>query len=87
MIIPGRCWTCNACVSHIYNKYLEEIQTKPFSIVCRDLGVTRPCCKRMLLTNVANLSETISSYAHNTQSDTESIYITKRSNTRELSLP
>ena len=71
MIIPIRCFTCNSVISHLWEKYLQQLQMKNpdnrkdrfVSIdgleqktvegqVLDSLGLTKYCCRRMILSHV-----------------------------------
>ena len=47
---PQRCFSCNKILGNLWEKYEERIKKKKqFEDICKELGVTRYCCKRMLL--------------------------------------
>jgi len=53
MLIPVRCYTCNKVIGNkqvTYEKLVAE--GKKENEIMEILGLTRYCCKRMLLTNV-----------------------------------
>lgn len=61
MIIPVRCFTCGKVVGSLYEPYLQKVEQyraspPPTGTAERqaldDLGLTRYCCRRMLLTHV-----------------------------------
>lgn len=60
MIIPVRCFTCGKLIGNLYARYLELLaqysespdETQPADKALTELGVTRYCCRRMLLTHV-----------------------------------
>ena len=53
MIIPIRCFTCNKIIGNKWDFYLKEKEAgKEVNIILNDLGLTRYCCRRMLLTHV-----------------------------------
>jgi len=58
MIIPVRCFTCGSVIGDLYNKFEEEIKKgrKPQEVL-DELGVTRYCCRRMLLSHVECIDE------------------------------
>jgi DNA-directed RNA polymerase I, II, and III subunit RPABC5 len=53
MIIPVRCFTCGKIMGNKWDEYLRlcRVIGKPDKAL-EQLGVTRYCCKRMLLTHV-----------------------------------
>lgn len=62
MQIPVRCFTCNKCVAHLYEHYLDATARDVSSKDAMDaLHVRRMCCRRMLLTNV-NIIDTAAMY-------------------------
>lgn len=54
MIIPVRCFTCGKVIGNKYDTYLELMQGEDIteSDALNELGLTRYCCRRMLLTHV-----------------------------------
>lgn len=53
MIIPVRCFTCNKVVGNKWESYLKMQETcKDNDVILDKLGLTRYCCRRMLLTHV-----------------------------------
>lgn len=55
MIIPVRCFTCGKVIGNLWERY-QELVTGPNAIPCGEaldkLGLTRYCCRRMLMTHV-----------------------------------
>ena len=55
MLIPVRCFTCNAHVGHHWPAYVEEHLASPapdFEAFCAARGLRRYCCRRMLVAHV-----------------------------------
>ena len=53
MIIPVKCFTCNKVVGNKWESYLKMQETcKDNDAILDKLGLTRYCCRRMLLTHV-----------------------------------
>ncbi|AFZ79100.1 DNA-directed RNA polymerase II, subunit N/8 kDa, putative [Theileria equi strain WA] len=53
MIIPVRCFTCGKVIGHLWEKWLEMLKENvPEGQALDDLGLTRYCCRRMILTHV-----------------------------------
>jgi len=60
MIIPVRCFTCGKLIGNLYSRYLELLaqysespdEAQAADKALTELGVTRYCCRRMLLTHV-----------------------------------
>ena len=53
MMIPIRCYTCGKVVAHYYEEYIEGLKTgKEPKKMLDSFGLTRYCCRRMLITHV-----------------------------------
>lgn len=53
MMIPIRCFTCGKMVGDKWEEYDRRVKSgEVASKVLDDLGLTRYCCRRMLLSNV-----------------------------------
>ncbi|UVC49872.1 DNA-directed RNA polymerase subunit 10-like protein [Theileria orientalis] len=53
MIIPVRCFTCGKVIGHLWEKWLEMLKNNtPEGKALDELGLTRYCCRRMILTHV-----------------------------------
>ncbi len=50
-MIPIRCFTCGKVISEVWDVYKERIKHEDPRKVLDDLGITRYCCRRMLLTH------------------------------------
>eukprot|EP00389_Voromonas_pontica_P011062 GDKH01016890.1.p1 GENE.GDKH01016890.1~~GDKH01016890.1.p1 ORF type:complete len:77 (+),score=3.13 GDKH01016890.1:154-384(+) len=62
MIIPVRCFTCGKVIGHLWEKWLTILQQeKSEGQALDELGLTRYCCRRMLLTH-ADLIEKLLAY-------------------------
>ncbi|MCK4717289.1 MAG: DNA-directed RNA polymerase subunit N [Thermoplasmata archaeon] len=61
MIIPVRCFTCGKVIGSAYEIYRQRVDMgeKPNEVL-DSLGVTRYCCRRMIISQVDLLEETIS---------------------------
>jgi DNA-directed RNA polymerase subunit N len=58
MIIPVRCFTCGKPIGHLYARFKERVENGEASQkVLDDLGLTRYCCRRMILTHVELIDE------------------------------
>lgn len=63
MIIPVRCFTCGKVVGDKWEEFTNRIKEgEDASRVLDDLGVTRYCCRRMLLSHVEIIDEVIKFY-------------------------
>jgi DNA-directed RNA polymerase subunit N len=61
MLIPIRCFTCGNLIGQLFKEWNERLQKGneiPKDIL-DSLGLTRVCCRRMLITHVELLDETI----------------------------
>ena len=61
MLIPIRCFTCGNVIGHLFKEWDERSkkgEETPEQIL-DSLGLTRFCCRRMLITHVELLDETI----------------------------
>lgn len=54
MLVPVRCFTCNAGVGHHWPAYEAEVACgdEDFNAWCSRRGIARYCCRRMLLGHV-----------------------------------
>ena len=53
MIIPVRCFTCGKVIGNKWETYLSLLaQNNSEGDALDDLGLTRYCCRRMVLTHV-----------------------------------
>ncbi|HEC81653.1 MAG TPA: DNA-directed RNA polymerase subunit N [Thermoplasmatales archaeon] len=69
MIIPVRCFTCGKVIGSLYEEFNKRYQEYKKAVdsgekpketpkeILDDLGVTRYCCRRMILTHVDLLKE------------------------------
>ena len=58
MIIPVRCFSCGKVVGDKWKPYAQRVEAgeNPKDVL-DDLGVTRYCCRRMLLSHVEIIDE------------------------------
>jgi len=59
MIIPVRCFSCGGVVADKYEEFRKRIEKEKPTEVLDSLGVTRYCCRRMILSQVDFLDELI----------------------------
>jgi len=53
MMIPIRCYTCGKVLAHLYDDYIEGLKEgKAPNELLDSFGLTRYCCRRMLITHV-----------------------------------
>jgi len=58
MIIPVRCFTCGKLIGDKWEEFSKRVKNgEPAGKVLDDLGVTRYCCRRMLLSHVEIIDE------------------------------
>jgi DNA-directed RNA polymerase subunit N len=58
MIIPVRCFSCGKVVGDKWEPYAQRVETgEDPKDVLDDLGLTRYCCRRMLLSHVEIIDE------------------------------
>ena len=61
MLIPIRCFTCGNLIGQLFKEWDDRIkkgEESPKEIL-DSLGLTRFCCRRMLITHVELLDQTI----------------------------
>jgi len=60
MIIPVRCFTCGKVVASAYQTYMDRTRAGEGSEkVLDELGLTRYCCRRMILSNAELIDEVL----------------------------
>jgi len=58
LIIPVRCFTCGKPIGHLWEEYSKRVKSgEDAGKVLDELGITRYCCRRMLLTHVDLIDE------------------------------
>lgn len=58
MIVPVRCFTCGNVIGSYYEIYKRRVELgEDEKKVLDSLGITRYCCRRMLLTHVDLVDE------------------------------
>ncbi|UCD96100.1 MAG: DNA-directed RNA polymerase subunit N [Candidatus Bathyarchaeota archaeon] len=63
MIIPVRCFSCGKLVGDKWEDFARRVKEgEDAGHVLDDLGVSRYCCRRMLLTHVEIIDEIIQFY-------------------------
>lgn len=64
MSIPIRCFSCGKVTGHLWEPYVLKIQEGiPAGQALTELGLQRPCCKRMLITHVPLMDQLLVRYA------------------------
>jgi len=60
MMVPIRCFTCGKVIGDKLEEFAHRVKNgeKPKDVL-DDLGVTRYCCRRMLLSNVEIIDEVL----------------------------
>ncbi|MHA1840287.1 MAG: DNA-directed RNA polymerase subunit N [Candidatus Ranarchaeia archaeon] len=65
MIIPVRCFTCGKVIADKYLQFQEALKAgKSPGEALDDLGLTRYCCRRMILSHAELLDEVIKFSQH-----------------------
>lgn len=60
MIIPVRCFTCGKVIGSAYEGYKERVEKgEDPKVVLDTLGLTRYCCRRMLIAHIDLIDEVI----------------------------
>jgi len=60
MIIPVRCYTCGRPIGHLWEPFREKVERgEDPEKVLDDLGVTRYCCRRTLISHVDLIEQVI----------------------------
>ncbi|MDH3361083.1 MAG: DNA-directed RNA polymerase subunit N [Nitrosopumilus sp.] len=63
MLIPVRCFTCGNLVADKFDDYQSKLKAGEDAVKTLDsLGITRYCCRRMLLTTVETIQQVIPFY-------------------------
>ena len=65
MIIPVRCFSCGKVVGNKWEPYAKRVAAgEAPKEVLDDLGVSRYCCRRMLLSHVELIDEILKFYVN-----------------------
>jgi DNA-directed RNA polymerase subunit N len=57
---PIRCFTCGAPIGDKFEKFKKLVDSgMPVNKAFEELGITRYCCKRMLLTHVEYINDIV----------------------------
>ena len=71
-ILPVRCFTCGKVIGNKWEAFLEALaEEKPEAKALDDLGLTRYCCRRMLLTHVDLIVKLLNYSKHRAEEDME----------------
>ena len=63
MLVPVRCFTCGNLIADKFDDYQTKLKTgEDPEKVLNDLGISRYCCRRMLLTTVETIQQVIPFY-------------------------
>lgn len=58
MMIPVRCFSCGSIIGEYFDKFENEIKKgRKADEIFKELGITRYCCRRMLLTHADFIDE------------------------------
>jgi DNA-directed RNA polymerase subunit N len=60
MMIPVRCFTCGKVIGGVYQTYVKRVQLgEDPKQVLDDLGLSRYCCRRMIVAHADLVDEVI----------------------------
>lgn len=63
MIIPVRCFTCGKLIADKWETFASRVKSgEAPGKVLDDLGLTRYCCRRMLLSHIEIIDEVLKFY-------------------------
>ena len=63
MLIPVRCFTCGNLIADKFESYKTRVSAdEDAATVLDSLGVSRYCCRRMLLTTVETIQQIVPFY-------------------------
>jgi len=63
VLIPVRCFTCGNLIADKYKNYQERLKGEESPAAVLDsLGITRYCCRRMMLTSVETIQQIVPFY-------------------------
>ncbi|MCP4761017.1 MAG: DNA-directed RNA polymerase subunit N [archaeon] len=61
MIIPVRCFTCGKLIADKWEPFMAKNQEgKDITEIYKELGITRFCCKRMIVSHVNLIDDLLS---------------------------
>ena len=58
-MLPVRCFTCNHMIGHLWDAYVDMRETLDGKTSLDKLALSRMCCRRMLLTHVPIINDTM----------------------------
>ncbi len=66
MLIPVRCFTCGYLIGDKWEEFARRVSggESPKSVL-DDLGITRYCCRRMILSNIEIIDEIVKYFETN----------------------
>ncbi|MFH1775007.1 MAG: DNA-directed RNA polymerase subunit N [Methanobacteriota archaeon] len=59
MIVPVRCFSCGSVIADKYEQFRKRVETEDPKEVLDSLGVSRYCCRRMILSQIDFIDEVI----------------------------
>ena len=63
MIIPVRCFSCGKLIGDRWEEYAKRVKAgQDPGVILDSLGITRYCCRRMLLSHVEVIDEILKFY-------------------------
>ena len=70
MMIPVRCFTCGALIGDKWESFARRVKNgEAPNKVLDDLGLTRYCCRRMILSNVEVIDEILKYYENTSKKE------------------
>jgi DNA-directed RNA polymerase subunit N (RpoN/RPB10) len=84
-MLPIRCFTCNHFIGPLWEPYVELGKTKDGKTCLDELGLKRVCCRRMLLTHVPIIADTMLYSNKDTVLDEcNTVFLSKTKHEREV---
>jgi DNA-directed RNA polymerase subunit N len=63
MIVPVRCFSCGKVIGDKWEEFARRVKEgEPSHEVLDSLGITRYCCRRMMLSHVEIIDELLKAY-------------------------
>lgn len=75
MIIPVRCFSCGKLIGDKWEEYARRVKAgEDAGLVLDSLGITKYCCRRMLLSHVEVIDEILKFYGSSQERMAESTH-------------
>jgi DNA-directed RNA polymerase subunit N len=62
MLVPVRCFTCGNLVADKYSEYTSRVKSEDPAKIMDSLGINRYCCRRIFVSTVETIDQTIPYY-------------------------